>query len=156
MSESLLTLQQFAELPLLNDEGQSVSLADFVGKRTLIFFFPRADTPGCTTQACGFRDAFPRIQEANATVIGISADLPKDLAKWKKKQALPYTLLSDPEHRIIAAFGAWGEKSMYGKKFMGIVRSHFVFDTAGKIEEVQIKISPADSIKQGVTALIKV
>ena len=155
MTEPTLTLQQFADIKLLNDEGKEVSLADFVGKRTLIFFFPRADTPGCTTQACGFRDAFPRIQEANATVIGISADQPKALAKWKEKQNLPYTLLSDPDHKIIEAFGAWGEKVNYGKKYMGIIRSHFVFGADGKAEDVQLKISPEKSIEKGVKTLLK-
>lgn len=155
MTEPTLTLQQFADTKLLNDEGQEVSLADFVGKRTLIFFFPRADTPGCTTQACGFRDAFPRIQEANATVIGISADKPQALAKWKVKQSLPYTLISDPDHKIIEAFGAWGEKVNYGKKYMGIIRSHFVFAADGKIEDAQIKIAPEKSIEKGVKTLLK-
>jgi peroxiredoxin Q/BCP len=155
MTDETLTLQQFAEVPLLNDAGQPMTLASFVGKRTLIFFFPKADTPGCTTQACGFRDAYPRIQDANAEVIGISADPPKALAKWRTKQSLPYTLLSDPDHRIIEAFGAWGEKSMYGKAYFGVIRSHFVFGADGTLEEAHLKISPQDSIEKGTRALVK-
>jgi peroxiredoxin Q/BCP len=153
MSEAKLTLQRFAEITLRDDADQPRSLADFVGRRVLIFFFPKADTPGCTTQACGFRDAYPRIQEANAEVIGISADVPKALAKWRAKQSLPYTLLSDPDHQIIEAFGAWGEKKMYGKAYMGIIRSHFVFGADGVLEEEQIKISPEDSIKKGIKGM---
>ncbi|MBX3062959.1 MAG: peroxiredoxin [Anaerolineae bacterium] len=150
-----LTLQQFANIPLTTDENKSVTLADFVGKRTLLFVFPKADTDGCTRQACGFRDNFPRIQEAGAQILGISADDPKLLAKWKKKFDLPYTLLSDPDHKIIEAFGTWGEKSMYGKKYLGIIRSHFIFDAAGKLEDAQVKISPEDSINKGTSTLVQ-
>lgn len=150
-----LTLQQFAAVSLRTDENKTITLADFVGKRTLIFVFPKADTDGCTRQACGFRDNFPRIQEAGAQVVGISADDPKLLAKWKKKFDLPYTLLSDPDHKIIEAFGTWGEKSMYGKKYLGIIRSHFVFDATGKLEDAQVKIAPEDSIKKGTAALLQ-
>lgn len=155
MTESILSLQQFAEIKLVNDAEQPTSLADFVGRRVLIFFFPKADTPGCTTQACGFRDAYPRIQEANAEIIGISADPPKALAKWRAKQSLPYTLLSDPDHHIIEAFGAWGERKMYGRTYMGIIRSHFVFGADGVLEDAKIKVSPEDSITKGVKGLLK-
>src|SRR3954471_13676520 len=128
-----LTLKDLSDVTLLTDEGKPVSLADFAGKRLLIFIFPRAATPGCTEQACGFRDAFPKIEAAGATEIGISIDEPKALAKWKAKEKLPYTLLSDPEHKIIDRLGAWGERSMYGKKFMGTIRSHFVVAEDGRI-----------------------
>src|SRR5512144_2821332 len=112
-----MNLRDFAGFALKTDEGKPVTLADFVGKRTLLFVFPRAATPGCTTQACGFRDAFPKIAEAGATVIGISTDQPKALAKWKAKENLPYTLLSDPDHVVTEKLGAWGERSLYGRKF---------------------------------------
>ena len=147
-------LKDFAGTTMLNDEGKPVSLADFVGKRVLIFFFPKAATPGCTTQACGFRDAFPKISEAGATVIGISPDQPKALAKWRAKENLPYVLLSDPDHKVADQFGAWGERSMYGRKFMGIIRSHFVFDANGNVEAAEVKVSPADSIAKGVKSLV--
>lgn len=148
------SLKDFAGITLLNDEGKPVSLADFIGKRVLLFIFPHAATPGCTTQACGFRDAFPKIQEGGATAIGISIDEPKALAKWKAKEKLPYTLLSDPEHKVIDRFGAWGERSMYGKKFMGTLRSHFVFNEAGNVESAEVKVSPKDSIEKGVESLL--
>lgn len=149
-----MNLKDLAHIPLADDTGKTVSLADFVGKRTLIFFFPKADTPGCTTQACGFRDAFPKITEKNAVIIGISADTPKELAKWKVKRSLPYTLLSDPEHKVIEKLGVWGERSMFGRKFMGIVRSHFIFDAAGELETSELKISPQDSIDKGIKQLL--
>lgn len=147
-------LQDLADITVQDDAGNNVNLTQFVGKRTLIFFFPRAGTPGCTEQACGFRDAFPQISEKGAVVIGISPDTPKALAKWRTAEKLPYILLSDPEHRLAEAFGAWGERSMYGKKFMGILRSHFVVDASGKITETALKVTPKDSIKKGVAALI--
>jgi peroxiredoxin Q/BCP len=149
------SLKDFAGTTLLNDEGKRVSLADFVGKRVLIFFFPKAATPGCTTQACGFRDAFPKIEAAGATVIGISLDQPKALAKWRAKEQLPYVLLSDPDHKIADQFNAWGERSMYGKKFMGIIRSHFVFKEDGTIDTAEVKVSPKESIDRGVSSLLK-
>jgi peroxiredoxin Q/BCP len=147
-------LKDLADITLLSDEGKPLSLASFVGQRVLIFFFPRAATPGCTKQACGFRDAFPKIQANGATVIGISADEPKALAKWKTKEKLPYTLLSDPEHQIIEKFHAWGERSMYGRKFMGILRSHFVFNEAGELIASELRVSPQDSISKGVDTLL--
>ncbi|MFN7210585.1 MAG: peroxiredoxin, partial [Aggregatilineales bacterium] len=125
MSE-LPSLQALSDISLQDDTGRAVTLSEFVGKRLLIFFFPKAGTSGCTEQACGFRDAFPQIQAKDALVIGVSADSPQALARWRAKEQLPYILLSDPEHRLAQAFGAWGEKSMYGKKYMGILRSHFV------------------------------
>ena len=149
------SLKDFAGTTLLNAEGKPVSLADFVGQRTLIFFFPKAGTTGCTAQACGFRDSFPKIQEHGATVIGISPDAPKALAKWRAKENLPYVLLSDPDHRVAEKFGVWGERSMYGRKFMGIIRSHFVFDANGNVVEAKIKVSPADSVEKGVQSLFE-
>ncbi len=154
MSE-LPSLQALSDISLQDDTGRLVTLSEFVGKRLLIFFFPKAGTSGCTEQACGFRDAFPQIQAKDALVIGVSADSPQALAQWRAKEQLPYILLSDPEHRLAQAFGAWGEKSMYGKKYMGILRSHFVIDAEGKVEAAEIKISPKESVKKGVAALLR-
>lgn len=154
MSE-LPTLQALSAISLQDDTGRTVSLSEFLGKRLLIFFFPKAGTSGCTEQACGFRDAFPQIQEKGALVIGVSPDSPQALAKWRADAQLPYILLSDPEHRLAEAFGVWGEKSMYGKKYMGIIRSHFVIDAEGKVEAAEIKVSPKESVKKGVAALLK-
>ncbi|HRE47911.1 MAG TPA: peroxiredoxin [Aggregatilineales bacterium] len=150
-----MNLKDFSALTLLNEEGKPIHLAEYVGRRVLIFVFPRADTPGCTTQACGFRDAFPQITENHTVVFGLSSDPPSALARWKKKQNLPYTLLSDPTHALIEILGAWGERSLYGRKFMGIIRSHFIFDEAGDLAVSQVKVSPADSIREGVKRLIE-
>ena len=134
----------------LTDIGEPLKLSDLHGRRVVLFFCPKADTPGCTKQAWGFRDRFPRIETANATVLGLSPDQPKALAKWKKKEDLPYTLLSDPEHEVAEAFGAWGEKSMFGKAYMGILRGHAIIGPDGTIEDLRLKISPEESVEEAV------
>jgi thioredoxin-dependent peroxiredoxin len=136
------------ELP--NQDGKLIKLSDFRGKKVIIFAYPKADTPGCTEQACGFRDSFPRIEAGNAVVLGISADDQKALQKWKLKQNLPYDLLSDTEHTVLEQWGVWGEKSMYGKKYFGVTRSHWVIGEDGRILDEQIKISPKDSVSKAV------
>jgi peroxiredoxin Q/BCP len=141
------------DFELLDDSGNPVKLSDYRGRRVVLFFYPKADTPGCTTQACGFRDSFPVLQTSNATVIGLSPDAPKALAKWKAKENLPYTLVSDPEHEVAEAYGVWGEKSMYGKTYWGIVRSHVIIGPDGTIEDVQYKVSPADSVDRAMKFL---
>ncbi|MCB8967628.1 MAG: thioredoxin-dependent thiol peroxidase [Chloroflexota bacterium] len=141
------------DFTLISAENESVSLSDFRGQQVVLFFYPKADTPGCTTQACGFRDNFPVIESANGTVIGISPDDPAALAKWKAKLTLPYALLSDADHQVAEMYGVWGEKKMYGKAYMGIVRSHFVVDAEGKLADVQVKISPQDSVEQALKTL---
>lgn len=141
------------EFELLDSESNPVKLADFLGQRVIIFFYPKADTPGCTKQACGFRDNFPRIEASGSIVLGISPDKPPALAKWKKKINLPYPLLADPDHEVAEAYGVWGQKSMYGKKYMGIIRSHFVVDADGNIEDVQFNVKPEDSVSRGVAAI---
>jgi len=134
------------DFELLNSDEEPVSLSGYLGKRVVLFFYPRAGTSGCTTQACGFRDNFPKIEAANATVVGISPDEPAALAKWISDEKLPYTLLSDPDHKVADQYGVWGEKSMYGRKYMGIIRSHFIIDDQGKFEDIQFKVSPKNSI----------
>jgi len=138
---------------LAADDGSMIKLADYAGQKLLIFFYPKADTPGCTTQACGFRDNYPAIEANGAAVVGISPDSVEALAKWRATQGFPYPLLSDADHQIAEAYGTWGERSMYGNKYMGIIRSHFVVGADGKLEDVQYKISPKNSIKQGVKQL---
>lgn len=143
------------QFELAADDGRPVRLTDYWGKRLIIFFYPKADTSGCTVQACGFRDNFPTIEAAGATVIGISPDPPAVLDKWRKKRDLPYTLLSDPNHAVAELYGVWGEKSMYGKKYMGIIRSHFVVDPAGTLEDVQIKVTPENSVAWAIKVVTK-
>jgi peroxiredoxin Q/BCP len=138
------------DFELLNQDGKPVRLSSFRGKKVVLFAYPKANTSGCTTQACGFRDQLPRLSSANAVVLGISADPPADQLKWKNKEALTYDLLSDPDHQVLEQLGVWGEKSMYGKKYMGVVRSHFVIDEDGRFADVQIGVSPTDSVERAV------
>lgn len=145
--------EQAPDFELLNQNGQPVKLSDFRGKRVVMFAYPKAGTPGCTTQACGFRDVFPKIEAGNAVVLGLSPDKPADLLKWKQAENLPYDLLSDPNHAVLEAWGAWGERSMYGKKFMGVIRSHWVIDENGVVQDEQVKVSPQDSVERAVKAL---
>ncbi|HEX3049471.1 MAG TPA: thioredoxin-dependent thiol peroxidase [Aggregatilineaceae bacterium] len=145
--------QPAPDFELKNQNGVTVRLSDFRGKKVVLFAFPKADTPGCTTQACGLRDEFPRLQTANAIVLGLSPDSPEDLLKWKQKQSLPYDLLSDPDHQVLEQWGVWGEKSMYGKTYMGVIRSHWIIGEDGTILDEQVKISPQDSVKQATAFL---
>jgi thioredoxin-dependent peroxiredoxin len=141
------------DFELLSSESEPVKLSDFRGQRVVLFFYPKADTPGCTIQACGFRDNYTVFQERNAIVLGISPDLPKELAKWKAAQNFPYPLLSDPDHATAEAYGVWGEKKMYGRSYEGIIRSHFFIDAEGKLADVQVKVSPEQSVERALQAL---
>ena len=127
---------------LISDEKTEVSLSDFLGRKVILYFYPKADTPGCTKQACAVRDAYPQIQGGDAVVIGISPDKPEALVKFREKHALPFVLLSDPEHKVAEACGAWGEKKMYGKSYEGILRSHFAIDAQGNLTEAELKVEP--------------
>jgi peroxiredoxin Q/BCP len=141
------------DFELLSDENQPIRLSDLRGRRVVLFFFPRADTPGCTAQACGFRDRMPVIETGNATVLGLSPDLPAALAKWRAKEKLPYNLLSDPDHEVADAFGAWGEKSMYGKTYEGILRGHAIIGVDGRVEDLRVRIKPDESVQAAVAFL---
>lgn len=141
------------DFELLSDDGKPVKLSDFRGQRVILFFYPRADTPGCTRQACGFRDNYPTIQAANGTVIGLSPDEPEALAKWKAKENLPFMLVSDPDHAIAETYGAWGEKTNFGNTYEGIIRSHVVIGPDGKLEDIRLNIKPEDSVETGVAAV---
>lgn len=138
---------------LLNQDGETIKLSDLQGKKVILFAYPKAGTSGCTTQACGFRDAMPQISESNAIVLGISPDEPDKLKKWQEDEGLTYDLLSDPDHSTLEAWGAWGEKSMYGKKYFGVIRSHWLIGEDGTILDEQIKISPKKSVEKAVKAL---
>lgn len=139
------------ELP--DQQGKLVKSSDFVGKPMVIYFYPKDDTPGCTKEACSFRDTFKEYQERGVTVIGISADTPQAHGKFASKYNLPFILLSDTDTSVIKAFGAWGEKKMYGKSYEGIIRSTFVINSQGKIVMVFPKVKVEDHAKEVLTAL---
>jgi len=144
---------QAPDFEAITDEGKTLTLRELRGRRVVLYFYPKDDTSGCTTQACGFRDSYPQLEEQNAVVLGVSPDDVTSHQKFKTKYDLPFTLLVDAEHAIADAYGVWGEKSMYGKKYLGIIRSHFVIDETGKVVDVQYKISPKDSTKKALATL---
>ena len=127
---------------LTADDGRQVSLSDFRGQKIVLYFYPKADTPGCTRQACAIRDVYPNIEGEGGAVIGISPDPPEKLTKFREKHNLPFTLLSDPDHRVAEAYGAWGEKKSFGKTYDGIIRSHFGVDEEGRLMESKLKVKP--------------
>jgi peroxiredoxin Q/BCP len=137
------------------DSGDSVKLSSYRGQRVVLYFYPKDDTPGCTTQACGFRDSYAEIEERDAVVLGVSPDGQASHQKFKTKYDLPFTLLVDEDHTVAEQYGVWGEKKMFGKTYMGVLRSHFVIDEAGKITDVQVKVRPADSVRLAIAALGK-
>jgi thioredoxin-dependent peroxiredoxin len=125
---------------LRTDTGAEFKLSEFKGRRVVLYFYPRADTPGCTTEACEFRDDIRKFAKKGAAVVGVSPDKPAAQAKFKTKYDLPFTLLADEEKAAAQAYGVWKEKNMYGKKVMGIERSTFVIGADGKIEKVYSKV----------------
>jgi peroxiredoxin Q/BCP len=124
-------------------DGKKVSLADFKGRRLVVYFYPAASTPGCTKQACDFRDNLHDLGEAGIDVVGISPDKPEKLAKFRDAEGLTFPLLSDPERKVLTAWGAFGEKKMYGKTVTGVIRSTFVVDEKGKIAVAQYNVKAA-------------
>ncbi len=138
----------------LNDKDSApVSLSDFRGKRVVLYFYPKDNTPGCTRQACAFAGAYEGFKEANAVVIGISKDSAASHQKFAEKYALPFILLSDPERTAIEAYGVWQEKKNYGKVSMGVVRSTYVIDEKGMIEKVMPKVKPDTNAEEILTYL---
>ena len=134
--------QEAPDFTLPDQDGEKLSLSDLRGETVVLYFYPRADTPGCTTQACGIRDRKADYAAAGARVIGVSPDEPGALKKFAGKYDLGFTLLADADHAVAEAYGAWGEKSMYGKKYMGVLRSTFIVDAEGKIARVFPKVQP--------------
>lgn len=127
---------------LLDQSGEEVKLSDLRGQTVVLYFYPRADTPGCTTQACGVRDRGAEYREAGARVLGVSPDEVEAIDKFAGKYGLDFTLLADPDHAVAEKYGAWVEKSMYGKKYMGVQRATFIIGPDGKIAKVFPKVSP--------------
>lgn len=131
---------------LLNDIGDTVALKDLKGSRVVLYFYPKDDTPGCTTQACGIRDGWNQVQALDVKLFGISPDSPESHAKFRAKFDLPYPLLADEGHLVAEQYGVWVEKSMYGKKYMGVERSTFIIGPDGKLEHVLHKVKPGEHL----------
>ena len=130
----------------LDDQsGKKVKLSDFTGRKLLLYFYPKANTPGCTAQACSVRDAKDDLADMGVAALGISPDPPQQQKKFDEKYDLGFPLLADTDHKVADAYGVWGEKSMYGKKYEGIIRSSFLIDEAGKISQAWYKVSPKDT-----------
>jgi peroxiredoxin Q/BCP len=127
---------------LLSDTGESVSLGDFKGQTVVLYFYPKDDTPGCTKEACEFRDAFPRFTRGKAVILGISPDSPRKHANFRKKYDLPFTLLSDKDHKVAEQYGLWVEKTFWGRKYMGVERTTYIIGPDGKIKHVFAKVNP--------------
>lgn len=145
--------EKVPEFELLDQSGKTVKLADYQGRKLLLYFYPKANTPGCTTQACSIRDASSELKGRNVAALGISPDLPKAQSKFDEKYGLSFPLLSDPDHQVAEAYGAWGEKSMYGKKYMGIIRSSFLIDEEGTLVKAWYKVKPADTVPKALEAV---
>lgn len=140
----------------LADTGQTVRLSSYRGRRVILYFYSKDDTPGCTKQSCGFRDSYPILQDYNTVVLGISPDDVSSHQKFKTKYSLPFTLLADEDHSIAEKYGVWGEKTVDGQTHMGIIRSHFVIDEQGKILDTQIQVAPEDSSPFALKVLRKI
>ena len=132
----------------LDQNDQKISLKDFAGRKLILFFYPKDQTPGCTAEACNLRDNYEVLKQNGFEIAGISADSASSHQKFIQKYDLPFPLIADTEHKIIEKFGAWGEKSMYGKKYMGIIRTTVVVDEKGKIEHVIAKVDTANHAQQ--------
>jgi len=141
------------EFELTSDEGETVTLSALRGKPVVLYFYPKDDTPGCTTEACEFRDAYDRFREQGVEILGVSPDTEASHQKFKSKYELPFTLLADPDHRTAEAYGVWKEKRNYGKTYMGIERSTFVIDADGKVAKAMRGIRPAGHAAQVLETL---
>jgi peroxiredoxin Q/BCP len=151
----MLELNELApDFRLLDQNGNQHKLSDYRGKKVILYFYPKDDTPGCTTEACQFNEILPNFQGTEAVVIGISADTPESHKKFAEKYNLNFTLLSDPEKEVIQKYGVWKEKNMYGKKTFGIVRTTFIIDEEGKIRKIYNNVK-ADRHAQKVIEDIK-
>jgi len=149
-------LAEGAEAPdfsLESDSGETVSLSQLRGKPVVLYFYPRDDTPGCTTEACEFRDAWSDVKRTGAVVLGVSPDTAASHKKFKTKFKLPFPLLADPDHKVAERYGAWGERSMYGRRFQGILRTTFVIGPDGRILKVFERVKPKGHAAQVLESL---
>jgi peroxiredoxin Q/BCP len=145
--------QKAPDFAAMNDKGEKVKLADLKGKKVVLYFYPKDDTPGCTTEACAFRDGIDEIKARGAVVLGVSADSVDSHKKFKSKFDLNFPLLADGDKKVIEAYGVWKEKSMYGRKYMGIERTTFIIDEQGKIAHIFPKVKVAQHYDEVLEAL---
>jgi peroxiredoxin Q/BCP len=138
---------------LPDQNGKTVKLSDYEGRKLLVYFYPKANTSGCTAQACSVRDAMPDLSKLKVAAVGVSPDAPEQQKKFDEEHGLAFPLLSDPDHKVADAYGVWGEKSMYGKKYEGIIRSSFLIDKKGVIVDAWYKVSPKDTVPKAMAAL---
>jgi thioredoxin-dependent peroxiredoxin len=141
------------DFELASDEGETVKLSALRGKPVVLYFYPKDDTPGCTTEACEFRDAYDRFRDQGVEILGVSPDTEASHQKFKSKYELPFTLLADPEHEAAEAYGVWKEKRNYGKTYMGVERSTFIIDADGKVAKAMRGIRPAGHAAQVLETL---
>ncbi|MBN1401817.1 MAG: thioredoxin-dependent thiol peroxidase [Anaerolineae bacterium] len=141
------------DFTLLSDDGEEVTLSDFRGKKVVLYFYPKDDTPGCTKEACSFRDDYSLFLTKGAVVIGVSPDEQRSHQRFRAKYGLPFYLLSDPDHQVAEEYGAWGEKKSYGRIYEGILRSTFVIDAEGRVIKVFRKVKPEGHAQQVIEFL---
>ncbi len=141
-------------IKLQDQNGQTQKLSDYKGQWVLVYFYPKDDTPGCTTEACGLRDSFPKLGKLNAKILGISTDTVASHKKFADKYKLPFTLLADENKEVVEKYGVWGEKNMYGRKYFGTNRTSFLVDPKGKIVRIYEKVKPADHPSQVLADLL--
>ena len=149
-------LKEGAKAPafsLPSDDGGTVALKDLKGKKVVLYFYPKDDTSGCTTEACEFRDSWAAVKRKGAVVLGVSPDGVKSHGKFRQKYDLPFPLLADEDHAVAEAYGAWGEKSMYGRKYFGILRTTFIIDETGRVARVFEKVKPKGHAAEVLAAL---
>ena len=153
MAEDLKPGDTAPEFETVDDQGRPVKLSDLRGKKVVLYFYPKDNTPGCTQQACAFRDSYDDFGVQNAVVFGVSPDSAKSHQSFRGKFDLPFPLLIDKDHAIAEAYGVWREKSMYGRKYMGILRSHFVIDEDGKIVDARYNVKAPESAALAMASL---
>jgi thioredoxin-dependent peroxiredoxin len=153
MSTQLSIGKRAPDFALPDENGKILKLSELRGKKVIVYFYPKDDTAGCIKQACGFRDSFVDIKEKNGLVVGISPDDAKSHQKFRTKYNLPFILLSDVDHAVAEKYGVWGEKMFMGKKYMGIIRSHFVIDEQGKLVDVQLQVKADASSEMALNKL---